>query len=213
MTTAVRKVVLMPIMLCQVLGLEPLVLTSTDTSRRKAHNQSQVIRRKQPQWQAATFRRLVVGKSKLEDALRIFGPPQWSGPEADRDNSDPDPPFVYEYESGGEFPGKLSIIVGERSKIIFEIANYPKNLFEGSAIRHFGPDYIISRYDFCPDVYNTVAPIYESPDGEIKYIKYHKRGIVLLVDDFGSVEAVLYVRTFKTLSSKSECPKAVLKEP
>jgi hypothetical protein len=53
-----------------------------------------------------------------------------------------------EYESGGEFPGKLTVILDERSGVTSGIDLYPENLSRDEAIKHFGNDYIIARYDF-----------------------------------------------------------------
>lgn len=158
-------------------------------------------------WNAATFRGLKVGQSTLADALRIFGKPKWVGPEVDRSNSDPDPPVHYTYESGGEFPGRLAIIVGEKSKKIQAISNSPDKLSKEEAIRHFGPDFIIGRYQFCPDIDGPTGPVYEDPNGPITYIEYRNRGISLYIDMDESVVEITYDALRKPLSSKADCEK------
>ncbi|MCI0556830.1 MAG: hypothetical protein L0287_38310 [Anaerolineae bacterium] len=166
-------------------------------------------RKQQPnrEWQVATFRGLKIGKSTLDDTLRILGKPRWSGPEAERDNSDPDPPLYYSYEKGGEFPGELAVIIGEKSKKVLEIRNLPQNLSKVEAILHFGSDYVIARYEFCPDVDGTAIPIYPDPNGQILQIEYRGRGIVLALEDNGAISEISYVSGNEALPSKEDCKR------
>ncbi|MGH9844528.1 MAG: hypothetical protein ACREEM_37880, partial [Blastocatellia bacterium] len=52
----------------------------------------------------------------INDALRIFGQPEWSGLQADQDAADPNPALYYSFSKGGEFPGELAVIVDKESK-------------------------------------------------------------------------------------------------
>lgn len=164
-------------------------------------------------WRAATYRGLTVGKSTLTMAKRIFGKPKWIVPEADRVELDPDPSLHYGYDKGGVFPGKLVIIVGERSKRVQAISNQPEKLSKEEAIRHFGNDYVIGRYSFCPDFDNEPSePIYEDPSGTITQIEYRNRGIVLYTDAEGEVSEILYVAGQNALKSEKECEENRLRK-
>ncbi len=180
---------------------------SLELSRRQVRLFNQKEQPPHHKWQAATFRGLKIGKSTLKDVLRILGEPRWSGPEADRNESDPDPPLYYSYEKGGEFPGELAVLIGEKTKKILEIRNLPQNLSKKEAILHFGPNYVIARYEFCPNIDDTVAPIYPDPNGQISQIEYRGRGIVLALEDNGVVSEISYVDGNEALPSKEDCKR------
>ncbi|MEP7343264.1 MAG: hypothetical protein ABI977_36395, partial [Acidobacteriota bacterium] len=143
--------------------------------------------------------------------LRVFGKPKSAGPEADRDDSDPDPPLYYSYEKGGEFAGELAVIIGEKSKKVLEIRNLPKKLSKEDAIRHFGQNYVEARYEFCPDIDSTAGPIYPDPNGQILQVEYRERGIEMAVDEDGWVSEILYTSTPPGLASKDECKRFLRK--
>jgi hypothetical protein len=148
----------------------------------------------------------------LKDVLRVLGAPKWWGPEAERNESDPDPPLYYSYEKGGEFPGELAVLIGEKSKKILEIRNLPQNLSKKEAILHFGPNYVIARYELCPDIDDTAVPIYPDPNGQILQIEYRARGIVFAVQDDGSVREISYVSGDEALPSKEDCKRLARKK-
>ena len=52
-------------------------------------------------WQAATFRGLKIGQATIDEVLSILGKPKWIGPEADQDQSKPNPTLYYSFEGGG----------------------------------------------------------------------------------------------------------------
>lgn len=158
-------------------------------------------------WKAATFRGLKIGQSSLNEVLQVLGKPESAGPEADRDNSDPDPPLYYSYKTGGEFTGELAVIIGERSKKVLEVRNLPKSLSKEEAIRHFGPNYIEARYEFCPDIDSTAGPIYPDPDGQILQVEYRERGIELAINENAWVTEILYSSSPPGLRSKNECKR------
>lgn len=150
--------------------------------------------RPKSEWHAATYRGLTIGKSTRADMLRVFGKPQWSGPPGDQMEGDPDPEVWYDYEGVAEFTGKLTVIVDERSNVILGIDLYPENLSKEEAIKHFGDDYVITRYDFDICLGNEEsAPLYESPNGEIKIIEYRERGIAIGFNYQDKVEHIQYV--------------------
>lgn len=164
-----------------------------------------------PVWRPAMYRTLIVGQSKVADLLRVFGKPKWSGPEADRDPTDPDPPLYYQYQNGGEFPGVFAVIVGEKSKKIIEIRNSPDKLTKNEAIRHFGHQYLERRYSLCPDIDDTAAPVYEDRFGDLLQIEYPEKGIILSVNEENNIDEISYVSKNLALSSLGECKKLTSK--
>lgn len=71
---------------------------------------------------------------------------------------------------------------------------YPKGLSKEDAIKHFGSDYIITRYDFDLCLGNEEsAPLFESPTGSVTFVEYRQRGIAIAVDDNSKVDHIRYV--------------------
>lgn len=147
------------------------------------------------EWRPASYRELTVGKSTSGDMLRVFGKPHWSGPPGDQTKDEPNPEVWNEYEAGGDFPGKLTVVVDKRSGIIQGIDLYPESLSEEQAIKHFGDDYLTTRYDFDECLSDgESAPMYESPKGEFVSIEYRDRGIALSIGDGKRVNTISYVK-------------------
>jgi hypothetical protein len=61
-------------------------------------------------------------------------------------------------------------------------------------VKHFGPDYILTRYDFdeCLGTEES-APMYESPNGSFRSVEYRKRGIAVSITEKGKVNTISYV--------------------
>lgn len=135
-------------------------------------------------WKPAKFRTLVMGRSKRSDMLRLLGKPVWSGRPMGEPENDPNPEVWNDYDGGGEFPGKLSVVFRRRTGVIVSIYLYPAKLSKNEAIKHFGNDYVETRYDYdnCLGDEES-APMYESPNGQVRFIEYRSRGIALLIDD------------------------------
>src|SRR5256885_1502270 len=121
------------------------ILNPTDYSASRMQKRQLNMRRTQgnPSWHPAIYRGLIIGQSNRADMLRVSGAPEWSGPPEDQPENDPNAEIWYEYQRGGEFPGKLTVIIDARSTIVERIDLYPKNLSKEEAIKHFGDDYII----------------------------------------------------------------------
>jgi hypothetical protein len=132
-----------------------------------------------------------MGKSKMAEMRRVLGRPKRS----EVFNEDKSYPEVwYHYEGTWEFPGSLTVVVDKITDTIQEVDMYPKALRKEVAIKHFGPDYIITRYDFdlCLGDEES-APLFESPSGSVISIEYRERGIALTVDNEGRVDHISYV--------------------
>lgn len=148
------------------------------------------------EWRAAVYRTLIVGKSTREDMLRTLGQPLFAGPPNLQTKTDAHREIWNNYEIGGELPGKLTVIVDQHSGIIMGIDLYPENLTREEAIRYFGKDYIVTRYDFdnCLSAdAGESAPLYESPTGAVTNIEYRSRGIALGINGMGKVDQINYV--------------------
>jgi hypothetical protein len=146
-------------------------------------------------WHAANYRGLRVGKSTSADMLRVLGKPHWSGPPGDQTKDDPNPEVWNEYEAGGDYPGKLTVVVDKRSRIIQRIDLYPKELSKEQAIKHFGDGYITTRYDFDECLSDgESAPMYESPNGQFVSIEYRDRGVAVSIGPGERVDTISYVK-------------------
>lgn len=142
-------------------------------------------------WRAGTYRGITVGKSTRAEMVRSFGKSKWS--EVFDENKSKSETW-YHYEGTWEFPGRLTIVVDNRTDIIRAVDMYPKGLSREAAIKHFGEDYIVTRYDFdlCLGDEET-APLFESLSGSVISIEYRQRGIAVAVDDDGKVDHITYV--------------------
>ena len=101
----------------------------------------------------------------------------------------------------------MAVLVDSKSKKVMQIRNIPEKLSKEEAIRHFGTDYVISKYEFCPDIDATTAPVYPDPNGPLVRIEYRKRGIVLDLDDDKTIGEIAYVKDIQVLASKEDCKK------
>lgn len=143
-------------------------------------------------WRPATFRGITVGKSKRVDMLRILGQPKWSRttPGEGEDHGT----TWNNYERVGEFPGPTNVASDSRTGVITRIDFYPQGLSKAAVIKHFGRNYVITRYAFdpCPGEEDE-EPIYESPNGPLVSVEYRARGIAISVGDKDMVTRISYV--------------------
>lgn len=98
------------------------------------------------------------------------------------------------YDSGGDFPGSLNVVIDKRSDVVLRIDLYPEKLSKDDAVKHFGQDYIVTRYDFDECLGNEESgPLYESPNGSLLEVEYRERGIAISVNGVGEVNNISYV--------------------
>lgn len=147
-------------------------------------------------WKPATYMGLKMGSSTREDMLLVFGePPDWADYEKwDKETgSDVSETIPYLYDNVGEFIGSHIVGVHRKRRIIMWINVLPKNLSKEAAIQHFGPHYIITKYDTddCVDDEDGV-PIFESPTGKWELFEYRDRGITFHVDKSGQVDGITF---------------------
>ncbi|GAC1445936.1 MAG: hypothetical protein NVSMB56_00720 [Pyrinomonadaceae bacterium] len=146
-------------------------------------------------WQAAKYRNQRIGSSTQKDMLHLLGKPQWTGSPAGQAKNDPNPEVWNEYVKEVEFSGKLTVAIDKKSNIILNIFLEPKNLSKEDAIKYFGNDYVLKRYDFDPrNSEEESAPLCESPDGNLQYIEYPSKGIALSLNYKDGVQVIEYRR-------------------
>ena len=151
-------------------------------------------------WKPATYRGLTVGRSSRADMYRVFG-------KAKRlDDFKEDHEAWYIYEGVGELPGEFTVMVNTVSNKIIGMYLTPNDLSKEKAIKYFGNDYTVTKYDFCPSDDEESAPVYESRSGAASYIEYRSRGIALLIGYGDKVDEVYYVYKRIGWLSKKMCP-------
>lgn len=147
-----------------------------------------------PAWRAGTYLGLTAGKSTRADVVQILGEPKRLDTPADQTPNEPNPEIWYVYDSGGVFPGELTVVINKDTGIVLAINLNPDSLSKADAVKYFGPDYILTRYDFDECLGNEEsAPMYESPTGSLLEVEYRHRGIAISVDDRGNVNTISYV--------------------
>lgn len=142
-------------------------------------------------WRAATYRGLTMGSSHVAEMLRLFGPPKKT---ETFDEASKNPEVWYHYEGQSDFPGTLRVIVDEASYTVRAVDLLPTDLKQEEAIKYYGPDYIVTRYDFDSCLGNEeAAPLFESPKGNVVFVEYRQRGIAIAVNGQGNVNDIRYV--------------------
>jgi hypothetical protein len=132
-----------------------------------------------------------MGKSTRADMLRLLGKPEGSSPYNEgKDGSG----LLYEYKANGDVPGVIVVAVDNRTDLILNVNLEPQGWSKEQAIKHFGDDYLVTRYDFDDCLGDgESAPLYESPNGSIARIEYRERGIAIAVNDQNNVDYIMYV--------------------
>ena len=155
------------------------------------------------QWKAGTYRGITVGKSTATELRQKWGEPKWSGhPEEDNPKN---PEFLlYDYDAQEEFIIKIRVEVGTKTGKVASIVLSIDKLSLSKAIELFGKDYIESRYQFCICDLSEGTPIFESPDGDLRYIEYRNRGIAMGVNG-GQVMFIQFVDKPIGFKSAKEC--------
>ena len=174
---------------------------------------SQIVRAKAPEWRAATYRGLTIGKSTQADMLRVLGKPLSSGPSADQ--APPQRIIWNDYGiMSGDLTGSLAVEVDSRDNRIVSISMSPTNLSKDDAIKYFGRDYLSMGYAVCKDQPDAggLGFIYESPaSGDISFIEYRAKGIAVQFESGGIVVAIYFVAKPMGFVSESACQKEIEK--
>ena len=184
------------LIICALLiQLLPSVQSSQSASSKKAQKlqtKSKAIQDGR-NWQAGTYSGLTAGKSTRVDVLRILGNPKRIDTPPDQTPAEPYPEAWYVY-GGREFAGELTVVIDKRRSVVSRIDLAPDSLSKREAVKHFGPDYILTRYDFDECLGNEEsAPVYESANGPLLEVEYRHRGIAIAVNGAGKVNTISYV--------------------
>jgi hypothetical protein len=160
-------------------------------------------------WKAGTYRGITVGKSTATVLLQKWGKPKVIG-HWDWDNPK-NPKFrLYHFDSQEALPGGIMVNVDMKTGKVDFIDVAPDELPLSKAIEMFGKDYIETWYEFCDCEPGEEAPIFESPDGNLRYIEYRSRGIAMAVVYRGNTKMVTGIQFVdKPIGFKSakECEK------
>jgi len=145
-------------------------------------------------WRPGTYLGLIVGKSTRADVLRVLGEPKRIDKPPDQTSNAQDPEVWYVYDNRGEIAGSLTVVIDKRTNVVLRIDLSPENLSKDEAVKHFGPHYILTRYNFdeCLGSEES-APLYESANGALLEIEYRQRGIALSINENGKVNTISYV--------------------
>ena len=149
-------------------------------------------------WKPAVFKGIKIGQDSRSKVLEILGRPTSS---VISDNNDKpinsksaDAEIIDTYEDIGLY-GKVIVISSKKNEIVIEIESNPKNFTIEEAIKFFGNDYRKVQYDLivCSNDAGSSA-IYESRNGEFKYLEYRAKGIAFETDsDEKYVKNILFV--------------------
>lgn len=184
---------------CQSLLVIGCPRTSSKQIRQARSTQPAVREQSSHVWHPATYRGLTMGRSTVAEMRRIFGRPKHSEV-FNRKKSNAE--VWYHYNTVREFAGTLRVVVDQTNNIVKAIDIQPRDLSKEEAIKHFGSDYIITKYDFDSCLGDEEsAPLFESLNGSVTFIEYRKRGIAIAVDGTAKVNEISYVS--KPIGAKS----------
>jgi hypothetical protein len=156
------------------------------------------------QWKAGTYRGITIGKSTAIELLQKWGTPKWSG-HWEWDNPT-DPKFLlYDYDAQEGLRGKIRVEAETKTGKVTSIEISPDELFLNEATELFGKDFIDTRYKFCECDLGDGAPIYESPDGNLRHIEYRSRGIAMSVNYEERITSIEFVDKPIGFKSSKEC--------
>lgn len=140
-------------------------------------------------WRAAIYRGLTMGRSNVAEMQRILGAPKKSEVFSEGTSN---PEVWYHYDGPRDFPGTLTVVVYRN--IVQRVDIVPNHLKKEEAIKHFGPGYIVTRYDFDSCLGDEEsAPLFESPSGAVVFVEYRQRGIAIAINGQGNVNDISYV--------------------
>lgn len=182
------------IVFCIILSQPPLVIgcpsLESKANQDRRSNTAVAFPENKRTWKPATYRGLTMGKSKVSNMRRVFGTPKRSEVfNKGKYNQE----VWYYYDGVWEFLGTLRVVVN-KAGTIQAIDMQPTDLTKEAAIKHFGADHVITRYDFDSCLGDEEsAPLFESPHGSVLFIEYRNRGIAISVDGNGKVNDVSYV--------------------
>lgn len=145
-------------------------------------------------WRAGNYLGLTIGKSNRLDVLRVLGEPKRLDTPPDQTIAEENPEVWYLYDRTGKIAGDLTVVIDERTNIVLGIDLSPRNLTREDAVKHFGSDFILTRYAFDDCLGNEEsAPLYESASGPILELEYRQRGIAVSLTEDGKVNTISFV--------------------
>jgi hypothetical protein len=161
------------------------------------------------QWKAGAYRGITVGKSTATELFQKWGKPKDIG-HWDWDNPK-NPKFrLYHFDSGEGLSGGIMVNVEMKTGKVDFIDVALDELPLSKALEMFGSDYIETWYKFCDCDLGDGAPVFESPDGNLRYFEYRSRGIAMSVEYRGTIKMVTLIQFVdKPIGFKSakECEK------
>ncbi|CDM67187.1 hypothetical protein [Pyrinomonas methylaliphatogenes] len=141
-------------------------------------------------WKPATYRGLVVGRSKLADLLRVLGQPT----EIERVSDGTYAEVWFKYRRRGDFGGDLVVVLDEQHDVIKSVVEKPEGIGVEEVTRRLGDDCVMTRYDFDDCLGDgESSPLYESKRGPVEVIEYRDRGIAIFYNYERVVDSIEYV--------------------
>jgi hypothetical protein len=156
---------------------------------------SETPRKNAADWQPATFRALVVGKSKRDESLEVFGKPTSSGSSSVDLPEDVISDEISDAYFSAEFNGELVVSSSKSTGVISGIVIYPTNTDLKTVEGKWAKGYVTTRYRHitCHQDAGSSA-MEESPEGTIELIEYRSQGIVIDVDrPDGRIKTIKFV--------------------
>jgi hypothetical protein len=152
-------------------------------------------------WQPAKLNGLVMGKATITEMQNVFG--RYEKEESfDKDGANPKASkrpametWYYYNNPPNQFPGRLILVVEKPLNRVKTARLETKTLPLTEVISKLGPQFIKTQYDFEPCLGDDEdGPIYESPQGPLRYVEYRSLGIAVRLEG-ENVSEIIYVST------------------
>jgi len=93
----------------------------------------------------------------------------------------------------GMFRGSWSSVWTRKTRLVLNLILYPEKLKRDDAIKHFGDDYVLTRYEFCNGFDDEDdGPLYETPNGQLVHLEYRAKGISVVLQKNDEVHYISY---------------------
>jgi hypothetical protein len=157
-------------------------------------------------WNSAMFLGITVGETTRSEVIQILGNPATIGT-WDWDDSKKPKYRLYHYKINNKYKGDLTVEIETQTNKVLSMDLTPEEMSIKQATDFFGEDYKPTRYDFCDCSFAKGSPIFESPQGDLLYFEYKRKGIAISINEQAQVSVILFVNKPIGLKSAIDCKK------
>lgn len=136
------------------------------------------------EWKPAVFKGLTIGIASRKESIDVLGTPRESTESRIDLPPNEEPELQDEYPYQDDFPGSLVVSSSKKTETVTSIIIYPDDLRYEDLLDIYGKDFVLTKYSLldCPNDAGS-GFVREAKDGEIEFLEYRAKGIVVDLDD------------------------------